>query len=91
MLVLRLLGSEMSSWSYSRVALIPAPAAAACHFVCFDYHRGMQMFLKGRTEALRTVTAEVKAFLEAFCNPDTSMVRTAGWMCKLLLGICENV
>ncbi|CAM9832283.1 unnamed protein product, partial [Laminaria digitata] len=31
-----------------------------------------KMFLKGRTEALRTVTAEVKAFLEAFCNPDVS-------------------
>ncbi|CBN76625.1 Carnitine O-acyltransferase [Ectocarpus siliculosus] len=32
-------------------------------------------FLKGRTEALRTVTAEVKAFLEAFSNPDTSTKR----------------
>ncbi|CAM9543692.1 unnamed protein product, partial [Scytosiphon promiscuus] len=32
-------------------------------------------FLKGRTEALRTVTAEVKSFLEAFCNPDIPMKR----------------
>lgn len=34
-----------------------------------------QAFLNGRTEALRTVTAEVKAFLEAFCDPETPAVR----------------
>lgn len=33
-----------------------------------------QMFLKGRTEALRTVTAEVKAFLETFSDPGISAV-----------------
>lgn len=41
-----------------------------------DPATGLQAFLKGRTEALRTVTAEVKAFLEAFSNPDTSTVRS---------------
>lgn len=33
-----------------------------------------EMFLKGRTEALRTVTAEAKAFLEAFTDPDAPEV-----------------
>lgn len=34
----------------------------------------VQMFLKGRTEALRTVTAEVKTFLETFTDPNAAQV-----------------
>lgn len=34
----------------------------------------LQTFLKGRTEALRTVTPEVKAFLEAWCDPGQDIV-----------------
>lgn len=48
------------------------------------------MFLKGRTEALRTVTAEVKAFLEAFCNPDSSKVCAVGsflWVYEYVLRV----
>lgn len=39
----------------------------------------VQVFLKGRTEALRTVTAEVKTFLEAFCDPEVPMVSVSAF------------